>query len=303
MPSYRPLLTGLASWEQPEVKYDTISFLSDYGHRDEFVGVVKSVIRSIAPAVAVIDITHDIDPFDIRGGGLALARSAQYLAPGVVIAAVDPTAGSSRRCVAVEVGDGSAVLVGPDNGVLAPAVALVGGASRAVSLTNTELHLPAIGTTFAGRDILGPVAAHLCGGVDFAELGDPVEPAVLMPGVLPVSEAVGDEVVAEVLWIDRFGNVQLNADPLEVAPFGQLLNLTVNGRGHQVHRVGHFDEIPPGSIGLMEDAYGLLSIVAQRASAAEQVDIAAGDELRLREAGAPVGVGTPLSLSPRKEQS
>ena len=282
--------------------YDTISFLSDYGHRDEFVGVVKSVIRSIAPDAAVIDITHEIEPFDIRGAGLALARSAQYLAPGVVIAAVDPTAGSSRRCIAVEVGDGSAVLVGPDNGVLAPAVALVGGASRAVELTNTDLHLPAIGTTFAGRDILGPVAGHLCAGVALEELGESIEPAGLMPGVLPVSEANGDEVVAEALWIDRFGNVQLNVDPLEVAPFGPLLHLSINGREHQLHRVEHYEQIPPGSIGLLDDAYGLLSIVAQRRSAAAEVDIAAGDELRLREARDGGGIETPLTLGPRKDK-
>src|SRR6187397_2572031 len=96
-------------------RHDTISFLSDYGLADEFVGVVKSVIRSIAPHVTVIDITHDIAAHDVRAGGLALARSAQYLVPGVVLAVVDPGVGSDRRAVAVEVGDGESVLVGPDN--------------------------------------------------------------------------------------------------------------------------------------------------------------------------------------------
>ncbi len=113
------------------MKYDTITFLSDYGLADEFVGVVKSVIRSIAPDVTVIDLTHDIDPHDVRGGGLALARSAQYLVPGVVLAVVDPGVGTPRRAIAIEVGEGQSVLVGPDNGLLAPAVAMVGGADRA----------------------------------------------------------------------------------------------------------------------------------------------------------------------------
>ncbi|MGZ4757759.1 MAG: SAM hydrolase/SAM-dependent halogenase family protein, partial [Acidimicrobiales bacterium] len=146
-------------------RYDTISFLSDYGLDDEFVGVVKSVIRSIAPEAAVVDITHQVPPHDIRAGGLTLARSAGYLCPGVVLAIVDPAVGTERRAVAVEVGDGVSVLLGPDNGLLAPAVSMVGGATRAVELTNTEHHLAAPGPTFAGRDIFAPAAALLCNGV------------------------------------------------------------------------------------------------------------------------------------------
>ncbi|HIM66562.1 MAG TPA: hypothetical protein EYM46_08380, partial [Acidimicrobiia bacterium] len=115
-------------------RHETVSFLSDYGTDDEFVGVVHSVVRGLAPHVAIIDITHGIPAHDTRAGGLALARSAQYLCPGVVLAVVDPGVATSRRAVAVEVGDGESVLVGPDNGLLAPAVAMVGGASRAVSL-------------------------------------------------------------------------------------------------------------------------------------------------------------------------
>ena len=127
------------------LRYDTISFLSDYGHTDEFVGVVHSVIHQLCPGVRVIDISHEVAPYDVRAGGLTLARSVQYLAPGVVVAVVDPGVGSTRRPVAVEVGDGASVLVGPDNGLLAPAVAMVGGATRAVWLNNAEHHLDAPG--------------------------------------------------------------------------------------------------------------------------------------------------------------
>ena len=115
-----------------DMRFDTISFLTDYGLEDEFVGVVKSVIRSITPDVEVIDITHGVRRHDVRAGGLALARASQYLVPGVVLAVVDPGVGTDRRRVAIEVGDGQSVLVGPDNGLLAPAVAMVGGATRAV---------------------------------------------------------------------------------------------------------------------------------------------------------------------------
>src|SRR5688500_16720615 len=138
--------------------HDTLSFLSDYGTVDEFVGVVKSVVRTLAPHVTVVDVTHDIAPHDVRAGSLALMRAAQYLAPGVVVAVVDPGVGTDRRAVAVEVGDGANgdghVFIGPDNGLLAPAVSMTGGAQRAVALTNAEYHLPMPGgPTFAGRDV------------------------------------------------------------------------------------------------------------------------------------------------------
>ena len=166
---------------------DTVWFLSDYGLDDEFVGVVKGVVKSIAPQVTVVDLTHQIPPYDIRAGSLALARSMQYLAPGVVLAVVDPGVGSARRAVAVEVGsdDVTAFLVGPDNGLLAPAVAMVGGARRAVSLTNDDYHLAAPGPTFAGRDVMAPAAAHLCAGLELDLLGEPVDPLSLLPGHHP----------------------------------------------------------------------------------------------------------------------
>src|SRR3984893_15207364 len=122
----------------------TISFLSDYSFADEFVGVVHSVIRGIAPAVTVVDICHEIPPHDVRAGSLTLVRAVQYLAPGVVLAVVDPGVGTARRAIAVEAGDGGeAVFVGPDNGLPASAVAMVGGAGRAVELTDDAYHLPA----------------------------------------------------------------------------------------------------------------------------------------------------------------
>ena len=102
-------------------RFDTVSFLTDYGTADEFVGVVKSVIRDLAPHVTVIDLTHEIAPFDVRGGSLALARCIGYVPRGIVLAVVDPGVATSRRAVAVEVAEGEGVLIGPDNGLLAPA--------------------------------------------------------------------------------------------------------------------------------------------------------------------------------------
>jgi S-adenosyl-L-methionine hydrolase (adenosine-forming) len=264
------------------LRYDTISFLSDYGHDDEFVGVVKSVIRAIAPDVAVIDVTHEVPAHDVRAGGLALARSAQYLCPGVVLAVVDPGVGGPRRSVAVEVGDGTSVLVGPDNGLLAPAVALVGGASRAVELTEDAFQLEAPGATFAGRDVFAPAAAHLCQGVDLLELGPAVDPAGLLPSILPISHLDDSgAMVAEVLWVDRFGNAQLNVDPAEVEPFGDRIRLRMGDDIRTAKVVVSYDEIGPGEIGLVVDSYGVLSIAAGQRSAADQLGIRAGTAILL----------------------
>src|SRR3990170_8019346 len=198
-------------------RYETVTLLTDYGTDDEFVGVVKSVIRDLAPHVAVIDLTHGIRPFDVRAGGLALARAIPYVAEGIVLAVVDPGVGTNRRAVAIEVAAGAGVLVGPDNGLLAPAVAVAGGASRAVALDNPDYQLPAPGATFAGRDIFAPAAAHLCLGVDLDALGTPVDPALLTPGMISLPRHEPDGLYCEVLWVDRFGNCQLNVGPDEVA--------------------------------------------------------------------------------------
>lgn len=264
--------------------YETVSFLSDYGTDDEFVGVVHSVVRSIAPHVTIIDITHSVPAFNIRAGALTLARSAQYLCSGVVLAVVDPGVGTDRRAVAVEVGDGDSVLVGPDNGLLAPAVALVGGASRAVSLTEAAYQLPAPGSTFAGRDVFAPAVAHLANGVNLAELGEELDVAGLVPGVMPVAVVETDGIHAEVLWSDRYGNVQLNVDPDELSRLAGPNGSVQVRNGEQVHtvrRVTAFDEVSPGGLGLIVDSYGLVALVAARASAAAHLGVGPGDAVVL----------------------
>ena len=280
-----------------DLRFNTISFLSDYGHSDEFVGVVHSVIRSIAPDVRMIDITHDIAPHDVRAGGLALARSAQYMAPGIALAVVDPGVGTDRKAVVVEVADGGAFLVGPDNGLLAPAVAMIGGATGAVILDNPDYQLPTMGQTFDGRDVFGPAAAHLCLGVPMAELGTAVDPISLLPGLLPVSEVQDDgSIKVEILWIDRFGNAQLNLEPEFLDGWPEVVTVSGGRINRNATRVNTFADIVGGGFGLLVDSYGLLALAVDRGSAAAELSLSEGDELTLWPSDSPATVSSPVTL-------
>jgi S-adenosylmethionine hydrolase len=272
-------------------RFDTVSFLTDYGTADEFVGVVKSVIRDIAPHVVVVDLTHEITPFDIRAGSLALARCIGYVPSGVVLAVVDPGVATDRRAVAIEVAGGAGVLIGPDNGLLAPAVAMAGGAERAVELTNPEYQLEAAGATFAGRDVFAPAAAHVCSGVPIDELGPEVDPVVLLPGTVPLPRSEGDTMIAEVLWIDRFGNAQLNVGPDDLPPtWDDALQVRVGAptdpAGVTVRRATRatsFAGLGGGAVGLVLDSYGMLAVAMDQRSAADELGLTAGDQVTIVE--------------------
>ena len=231
------------------------------------------MIRTIARHATVVDITHDIPPHDVRAGSLALARAIQYLDSGVILAVVDPGVGTQRKAVAIEVAGGDGVFVGPDNGLLASAVAMTGGAQRAVVLTNTEYHLPAPGPTFAGRDVFAPVAAHLAAGVPLDALGDAIDPNLLLPGLLPLNKREGDLLVCEVLWVDRYGNAQLNVDADEIAEMGDRVVVRTADVTRTAARAETYGDIPPGQLGLVVDSYGLVSLCLDRSSAAAELGL------------------------------
>lgn len=274
-----------------------VSFLSDYGRTDEFVGVCKSVMLSLVPDLQIIDITHDLPPHDVRAGALTLVRAAQYLPDGgIVLGVVDPGVGTDRRLVAVEVEHGT--LLGPDNGLLAPAVAILGGAGRVVSLTNTEHHLPAPGPTFAGRDILAPAAAHLAAGVDPGELGDEVDPAGLVPGLVSLPRHdEGGAIHGEVWWIDRFGNCQLNVDPDELrahgAEPGAPIEVRFRDQARSVRWVHTYADAKPSELVLLVDSYGLASLALDRGSAAAECHLEPASAVTLVPPGATVTDPTP----------
>lgn len=259
-----------------------VSLLTDYGLHDEFVGVMKCVITDLAPHARITDITHGIPAFDVRAGSLALARAIQYVPPGIVIAVVDPGVGSNRRAIAIEVAGGQGVLIGPDNGLLASAAAMAGGAERVFELSNTDLHIDAPGTTFAGRDIFAPVAAHLCNGGAIEDVGPEIDSATVMPGLVPIPtvekhDSYGEGLRCEVTWVDGYGNCQLNVGPDEIAQFGKTVRLVMGDDVRSARIASHFAEIDGGAIGAVVDSYGMVALAVDRGSAAETLRLSAGD--------------------------
>jgi S-adenosylmethionine hydrolase len=273
-----------------------IAFASDYGLRDEFVGVCKAVMLGLAPDVRVLDISHEIPAHDVRAGALLLVRAVQYLPDDcIVVAVVDPGVGTSRRLVGVEVAGG--ILLGPDNGLLAPAVAMAGGARSVVALDDPDYQLPAPGPTFAGRDVLAPAAGHLASGVPLAQLGSPVDPGGLVPGLVSLPEVRPDGSIAgEVWWVDRFGNCQLNIDPGELGAGGARAGGRVEVHLPNEIRVARwvhtYSDARPSELVLLVDSYGLLAMALDRESAAAALGLKAGSGVIL------VPEGTGESTSP-----
>ena len=276
-----------------------IFFLSDYGLVDEFAGVVRAVLQREAPGVPVIDLTHQVPSFDVAAGARALERAAPHLGPGVVLAVVDPGVGSERRGVAIEVDTvmGPRWLVGPDNGLLLPAAELLGGPRRALALAGAS--------TFDGRDVFAPAAAHLVGGGAPEDLGPPIDGdgLVALPDS-PVPVSVADGVLTtSVTWVDGYGNVQLAGDVPTWDQLGLLPGAIVlvdldpvppDGRrgqelvGHlerpaRARPVSSFSSLDASELGLVIDANGGHALVLDRASAASALGIAGpGTVVRVR---------------------
>ncbi len=260
-----------------------VSFLTDYGHADEFVGVCKAVMLSLAPGLTIIDVSHEIPPHDVRAGALTLVRAVQYLPEGIVVAIVDPGVGTDRRSLAVATESG--ILLGPDNGLLAPAVAMVGGARLAVSLDNPEYQLPAPGPTFAGRDVFAPAAGYLAAGVPLAQLGTEVDPASLTPGLVSLPRVEDGSVEGEVWWVDRFGNCQLNVGPEELEALGVTrgasLEVRWRGEARMARWVGTYADAKPSELVIVVDSYGLLALALDRRAASAEYGFAAGTSVTL----------------------
>jgi hypothetical protein len=268
------------------VSAPVVTFLSDYGYEDEFVGVCHGVIAQRCPAARIIDVTHGIRAHDVRGGALALRAALPYMPAGVHLAVVDPGVGSERRAVALTTDDPRRFLVGPDNGLRMEAAALFGGAREAFDIGRSPEVLTPPAATFHGRDVFAPVAAALADGVAVQRLGELFPPADLVMLEMPRPRVEPGALIAHVLSIDGYGNLSTDAAPHLLLEAGVALGAAIfvvcAGGDAGGRFVRTFADAATGSLLCYEDGRGALALAVSSGSAATCLGVSVGDELTLR---------------------
>jgi S-adenosyl-L-methionine hydrolase (adenosine-forming) len=261
-----------------------ITFLTDFGLQDDFVGTCHGVIKRIAPETQIIDITHGIPAQGVLQGALTLANSLPFMPVGIHLAVIDPGVGSARRALALRDESGR-IHVGPDNGLLIPAAEKFGGIAEAHELANPQYALESVSRTFHGRDLFAPAAAHLSLGVELAELGPPIASDALARLDVPEAEVGTARIRSTVLGIDRFGNVQLNvdrshSDAAGIAP-GTRVELQVGPERYYAVAARTFADARQGDLILYEDSYRNLSVAINGGNAAAVLGVKPGRDLRI----------------------
>jgi hypothetical protein len=263
-----------------------ITFLTDFGYHDDFVGVCRGVMKRIAPDAQILDVSHGVRPQAVMEGALMLARALPFLPQGIHLAVVDPGVGTDRRGIALRTNDG-AHYVGPDNGLLSLA-APPETVEAACSLTNPRYHLQPVSRTFHARDIFAPAAAHLANGLDVLELGDAVDPATLVGIDLPKPDISGNGIRATVVVIDRFGNLQLNVTRHEAAELalepGDRVELRFALEPYYAVVAETYDDARRGELLLYEDSFGAYAIAISGGDAHRLTGAEPGDRVRIKRA-------------------
>lgn len=266
-----------------------VTFLSDFGLEDDFVGVCHGVIRRIAPDAEIVDLTHGIAPQNVLQGARVLEATLPYVPEGVHLAVVDPGVGTERRALTLRSGGGR-LFVGPDNGLLVLAAEADGGIAAVHELTSEVHRLAPVSSTFHGRDVFAPAAAHLCRGVEPAEFGPALDPASLVRLTVPEPELHSTWIRGEVLYVDRFGNVQLNMsrEHLELAGIasGAQVELILPLDSYYAVAARTFADAQRGDLILYEDAYWNVSIALTDGSAVSLLGTKPGDRVEIRSAQA-----------------
>jgi S-adenosylmethionine hydrolase len=260
----------------------SIVFLSDFGIRNEWVGVCHAVIDKFAPGCPVVDLSHGIPPLDVSAGALLLADSLPFIRhDAICLAVVDPSVGRDRD-IAIETDDGR-LFVGPDNGLLSPAWRAAGGVRSAVSITSSSILLEPVSPSFHARDVLAPAAAHLAHGVSLADLGAAIDPETLAEVHLGEPLVEPGKITCEVLDINRFGNVQLNVRSSQLVAAGldraaHLVVETPSGGSAVASTVLTYADLSSGEWGLMVDPRGWLSVICGNpVNAAQALGVAGGE--------------------------
>jgi S-adenosylmethionine hydrolase len=232
----------------------------------------------------VIDITHGIPPQHVLQGALVLANTLPYMPAGVHVAVVDPGVGGARKPLALRGGDGR-LYVGPDNGLLLVAADSLGGIEEAVEIANEDYMLTPVSRTFHGRDVFSPAGAHLATGVELREFGPALDPAGLARLELPVAQIGTARIRASALYIDRFGNIQLNLTSKDLEKVGIVpgTKVEVEVRFERYFAVAArtFAEVRTGDIVLYEDSYRNIALAINQGNAARMFSLRVGQEVRL----------------------
>jgi S-adenosyl-L-methionine hydrolase (adenosine-forming) len=279
----RVITTPAAARSPREWNRPFVSLLSDWGERDPSPAICRGVILGIASEALVVDISHEVDKYNVRHGALLLWCSLPFLPIGAHVAVVDPGVGTPRRAVALETARGD-YLVGPDNGLLLPGADRLGGISRAHLIENPAYRLPLVSSTFHGRDVFSPAAAHLAVGVPLEQIGSPIDPDSLVTLAWPTPTIRFGEIELNVIYVDTFGNAKLSGltadlvEALGTLQRGEELVVEVGSsdkpKAHLLRWVSTFGDVDPGAALLYEDSYGRLCLAVNQGNAAKKLGLA-----------------------------
>jgi S-adenosylmethionine hydrolase len=254
-----------------------ITLTTDFGLTDPFVGIMKGVILNLVPNAQIIDITHQIEPQNIRQAALTLESAHSYFPKNTVhLVVVDPGVGSARRPIAVKTK--SATFVGPDNGVLTPAI---DPSSRVYELTKSKYFLDAPSSTFHGRDVFAPVVAWIAKGTSLSQMGQKIsDPCVLE---FPQPKIHKGTVTGEIIVIDRFGNLVSNiSEELLLKAQMDSMNLQI-GRKHIRGLKSHYSQCKLKEIGCLINSWGKLEIFCREGNAANKLKCRVGTALTIKK--------------------
>ena len=260
-----------------------ICFTSDFGLEDAWVGICHATIYSTCPQARVVDLAHQIPPYDIRKGAVVASSGVRQLPEAVHLVAVDPGVGGGRSDLCL-VTKGGTRIVGPDNGVLIPATWVSGGIAESYVIDPHILRSdPPLGT-FHARDVMAPAVAALASGVEPSALGGPVDPAALVSAPFSRATQSGDTTIAEVLDTDRFGSVRLGVSDEDVIAFGldaPVLRIELGHLNLDLPFARTFSDVAVGSAVCLIDSSGWLTIAVREQSAADRYTIDPGTSLRI----------------------
>lgn len=256
----------------PRPSSPLITLLTDFGLKDHFVGVMKGVIAAIAPRARVIDITHEIEPYQLCQARFALAQSWPYFPKRTIhVVVVDPGVGTARRPILVQTANHR--FIGPDNGIFSDLLDLPGTKVRHVA--NTKLFLPNVSATFHGRDIFAPVAAYLAAGVSASRVGPLVTDAIKLPPQRAVQTSERTW-TGQIVSIDRFGNLITNLSLAELPDLTRRRFVLQLGSAHLSALAPNYASGLPGQAIAVAGSSGCLEIALNQDSAASRLGLGCG---------------------------